>query len=123
MFFDSLEKVPKGLCVCVFDGTDRLQHAFWRDIDPEHPAHETAHAGRNVIEDLYKRMDDLVARTLRKCDDEKTLFMIISDHGFNTFRYGIDLNRWLEQEGYLVMKEGGRDGKYLTGIDWSRTKA
>ena len=123
MFFDSLEKVPNGLCVCVFDGTDRLQHAFWRDIDPEHPAHDASCADRNVIEDLYKRMDDLVARTLKKCDDDKTLFMIISDHGFNTFRYGIDLNRWLEQEGYLAMKEGGRGGKYLAGIDWSKTQA
>jgi predicted AlkP superfamily phosphohydrolase/phosphomutase len=123
MFFDSLEKVSRGLCVCVFDGTDRLQHAFWRDIDPGHPAHDTSRKERNVIEDLYKRMDDLTARTLKKCDDGKTLFLIVSDHGFNTFRYGIDLNRWLEQEGYLAMKEGERGGKYLEGIDWSETKA
>src|SRR5205085_9626379 len=34
MFFDGLEKIRRGLCVCVFDGTDRLQHTFWRDIDP-----------------------------------------------------------------------------------------
>ena len=33
MFFDALDKVPRGLVVCVFDGTDRLQHTFWRDID------------------------------------------------------------------------------------------
>ena len=28
MFFDSLDKVRCGLCVVVFDGTDRLQHMF-----------------------------------------------------------------------------------------------
>jgi predicted AlkP superfamily phosphohydrolase/phosphomutase len=123
MFFDSLEKVPKGLCTCVFDGTDRLQHAFWRDIDPDHPAHDASCEGRSVIEDLYKRMDNLVARTLQKCDDDKTMLMIISDHGFNSFRYGIDLNRWLEENGYLTLKEHDHSGKYLTGIDWSRTKA
>ncbi len=33
MFFDCLDKVKRGLCVCVFDGTDRLQHTFWRDTD------------------------------------------------------------------------------------------
>jgi hypothetical protein len=38
MFFDAMDKVPRGLCVCVFDGTDRLQHTFWRDIDERHPA-------------------------------------------------------------------------------------
>ena len=38
MFFDALDKVPRGLIACVFDGTDRLQHTFWRDIDERHPA-------------------------------------------------------------------------------------
>ncbi len=38
MFFDGLDKVPQGLCVCVFDGSDRLQHMFWRYLDPQHPA-------------------------------------------------------------------------------------
>ena len=38
MFLDALDKVPRGLVACVFDGTDRLQHTFWRDIDETHPA-------------------------------------------------------------------------------------
>src|SRR5208283_4581393 len=33
MFFDCLDKVKRGLCVCVFDGTDRLQHTFWRELE------------------------------------------------------------------------------------------
>jgi predicted AlkP superfamily phosphohydrolase/phosphomutase len=122
MFFDSIEKVPKGLCVCVFDGTDRLQHAFWRDIDPEHPAYEEKNNGRKVIEALYQRMDKLVAKTLKKCDD-KTLFLVVSDHGFNSFRYGIDLNYWLMENGYLHLKDDASDGKYLAAVDWTRTKA
>lgn len=123
MFFDSLEKVSKGLCVCVFDGTDRLQHTFWRDVDPEHPAHDPSSNGRNVIEELYKSMDRLVAKTIKQCNQKDTLLMVISDHGFNSFRYGVDLNRWLEENGYLALKNGDRGGKYLTAIDWSRTRA
>ncbi len=125
MFFDSLDKVRQGLCVCVFDGTDRLQHTFWRDIDMQHPARKLREqpAGRNVIEELYKRMDNLVARTMAKCNDKDTVFMIISDHGFNTFRHGIDLNRWLEENGYLKLKEENRNAKNLSNIDWSQTKA
>jgi predicted AlkP superfamily phosphohydrolase/phosphomutase len=99
MFFDSLDKVRQGLCVCVFDGTDRIQHTFWRDIDSEHPARSGQEAGRNAIEELYKRMDALVARTMERCQEKDTVLMIISDHGFNTFRYGVDLNRWLEEQG------------------------
>lgn len=123
MFFDSLEKVSRGLCVCVFDGTDRLQHAFWRDIDEKHPARDASSENRNAIEDLYVRMDGLLARTMEKCKDPGTLLMVISDHGFTSFRYGVDLNRWLEENGYLVLKDNDREAKYLRAIDWSKTKA
>jgi predicted AlkP superfamily phosphohydrolase/phosphomutase len=125
MFFDSLDKVKQGLCVCVFDGTDRIQHTFWRDIDAEHPARRERgeNKGRNAIEQLYKRMDALVARTLERCRGKDTVLMIISDHGFNTFRYGVDLNRWLEENGYLKVKDGEREGKYLSAVDWSQTRA
>lgn len=125
MFFDALEKVPEGLCVCVFDGTDRMQHMFWRYLDPEHPARPAtvSTALGAVIDDLYVRMDDLVGRTVAACNGSDTLLMVLSDHGFNTFRRGVDLNRWLEEQGYLVVDETRRDEQYLTGIDWSRTRA
>lgn len=125
MFFDALDKVRRGLCVVVFDGTDRLQHVFWRDIDATHPARNVhpVPEGRNVIEDLYKSMDELVGRTIAKCRGEDTLLMVISDHGFNGFRRGLDLNRWLEENGYLTLHEGRRDEEFLAGVDWSRTRA
>ncbi len=123
MFFDSLDKVKQGLCVCVFDGTDRIQHTFWRDIDKEHPARREQTPEKNVIAELYERMDVLVGKTLAKCENKDTVLMIISDHGFNTFRRGVDLNRWLEENGYLKLKEDGRDKKYLAGIDFSQTRA
>ena len=125
MFFDALDKVKRGLCVCVFDGTDRIQHTFWRDLDPQHPARLNAvqQDRRHVIEDLYRRMDDLVGRALAKCRHKDTVLMIVSDHGFSTFRRGVDLNRWLEENGYLKVQEGRRDEKHLVGIDWSQTRA
>lgn len=125
MFFDGLEKVPQGLCVCVFDGTDRMQHMFWRYLDEQHPARpaEVPAAFRTAIEDLYGRMDQLVGRTMAKCKGDDTLLMVLSDHGFNTFRRGIDLNRWLEENGYLVVDDARRGEEHLGGIDWSRTQA
>lgn len=125
MFFDSLDKVRQGVCVCVFDGTDRMQHMFWRYLDEEHPARpkEVPSAFGRVIEDLYRRMDDLVGRTVAKCGDDGTLLMVLSDHGFNTFRRGIDLNRWLEENGYLVVDDQRRNEEHLGGVDWSRTRA
>jgi predicted AlkP superfamily phosphohydrolase/phosphomutase len=125
MFFDALDKVPRGLVACVFDGTDRLQHTFWRHIDEEHPAHSAEARGKqgDVIEDLYRRMDDLVGRTVARCRRQDTLLLVISDHGFNSFRRGIDLNRWLEENGYLYVHADKRGQEYLGGVDWSRTRA
>jgi predicted AlkP superfamily phosphohydrolase/phosphomutase len=125
MFFDSLDKVPRGLCVVVFDGSDRLQHMFWRDIDPTHPARaeHPVPEGRDFIDELYRRMDDLVGRTMARCRREDTLLLVISDHGFNGFRRGLDLNRWLEENGYLAFHEGRRGEEFLAGVDWSRTRA
>jgi predicted AlkP superfamily phosphohydrolase/phosphomutase len=125
MFFDALDKVKQGLCVCVFDGTDRIQHTFWRDIDKEHPANreQEQRPKRNIIEELYKRMDALVGKTVTKCKGKDTILMIISDHGFNTFRHGVDLNRWLEKNGYLKVKDNDRDKKHLEAVNWSQTRA
>jgi predicted AlkP superfamily phosphohydrolase/phosphomutase len=125
MFFDALDKVSRGLCVCVFDGSDRMQHMFWRYHDKQHPARPAKVPARcaNAIEDLYKRMDDLVGRTVAKCENNDTLLMVLSDHGFTTFRRGIDLNRWLEEKGYLIVDDKRRGDEYLTGVDWSRTRA
>jgi predicted AlkP superfamily phosphohydrolase/phosphomutase len=125
MFFDALDKVPRGLCVVVFDGSDRMQHMFWRDIDPTHPARSEhpVPEGRNHIEDYYRSMDDLVGRTAARLSREDNLLLVLSDHGFNGFRRGLDLNRWLEENGYLTLYEGRRHEEFLAGVDWSRTRA
>jgi predicted AlkP superfamily phosphohydrolase/phosphomutase len=125
MFFDGLDKVQRGLCVCVFDGTDRMQHMFWRYLDDTHPARpkEVSDKQRQVIEDLYRRMDDLVGRTMARCQATDSLLMVISDHGFNSFRRGIDLNRWLEENGYLKVDDARRLEEHLGGVDWSQTRA
>ena len=67
MFFDCLDKVKHGLCAVVFDGTDRIQHTFWRDTDAPLPApgDEAAQKPHRVLEDLYLRMDALVGARRR----------------------------------------------------------
>ena len=125
MFFDAVDNISRGLCVCVFDGTDRVQHSFWRQLDPEHPAHRGSYqpAAEPEIEKIYRNADRILGETMKKCRDRNTLLMVISDHGFNSFRYGIDLNRWLEENGYLSLAENGRGRKNLAGVDWSKTRA
>ncbi len=125
MFFSALDRLKKGALVCVFDGTDRIQHMFWRYTESGHPAaagiEDPEHG--NAIEELYKHNDALVGRVVEKLE-EGDLLMVLSDHGFASFRRGVNLNRWLLDNGYLHLKEG-TDGssEWLRDVDWSRTKA
>lgn len=126
MLFDALRNVKRGLTVCVFDGPDRIQHMFWRFLDDKHPAlrDEQRASHRDVIREMYRRMDDLVGRALAKIDRRAVVF-VMSDHGFKPFRRGVDLNAWLRDNGYLSLKDGKKVGStvYLGDIDWSKTRA
>ncbi len=132
MLFASLDRLRKGSVVCVFDATDRIQHMFWRYLEDGHPAARTAptdEGGRaggahaDAIEDLYRHNDAMVGR-IRERLGEGDRLMVISDHGFTSFRRGINLNAWLHEQGYLHLKEGGSgEGEWLREIDWARTKA
>ena len=76
-----------------------------------------------VIQDLYDRMDTLVGRVMQQIDDQ-TLLLVISDHGFKSFNRCMNLNAWLHQNGYLVLKDGKREsGDWFEDVAWSRTRA
>jgi predicted AlkP superfamily phosphohydrolase/phosphomutase len=125
VFFDALAKTPQGVCVCVFDITDRVQHMFWRDMVEQHPARKSnpTDSGRTVIEDMYRRMDALLGRVFEQVDG-KTLVIVLSDHGFKSFERSVNLNSWLAANGYLALKDGARESAdWYAGVDWSRTRA
>jgi len=125
MLFQALETTRKGLCVCVFDTTDRIQHMFFRCLDESHPANQGKEVEKykQVIEDLYMRMDQLVGRVLERVD-ERTVLLVMSDHGFTQFRRGVNINTWLYQNGYLTLKDGKTtSGDWFKDVDWEKTKA
>ena len=125
MLFDALEKTKQGLCTCVFDTTDRVQHMFWRYLEEDHPAARNVPQDKrpNVIPELYQRMDRLIGRVMEQIDDD-TLLLIISDHGFKSFARCMNLNAWLHQNGYLALKDAKTEsGDWFEDVDWSRTRA
>ncbi|HEU4929627.1 MAG TPA: alkaline phosphatase family protein, partial [Candidatus Krumholzibacteria bacterium] len=124
MWSHTLTRLRSGLAVCVFDISDRLQHMFFRYLEPDHPANRGRDVTRHApaVETMYKRMDALVGETMRHAD-RKTALFVISDHGFKSFRRGVNLNAWLEREGLLVTRDNAAPGEYLNAVDWSRTRA
>ncbi len=125
MFFAALARLRQGALVCVFDATDRIQHMFWRYLEDDHPAgrgrDQAPH--RNAVEELYRHNDALVGRVMEQLQDGDVL-MVLSDHGFCSFRRGVNLNAWFLRHGYLALREGA-DGsaEWLRHVDWSRTRA
>jgi predicted AlkP superfamily phosphohydrolase/phosphomutase len=123
MFRNALEKTPRGVVACVFDTSDRVQHMFYRYVDPQYGSAESRDRFGTAIEDLYSRVDALVGLAAAHVDESTVLF-VLSDHGFCSFRRGVNLNTWLLQNGYLHLKDGASmGGAYFEGVDWSRTRA
>lgn len=134
VIFENLKRDDWDLFVAAIETTDRVSHMFFRLIDPKHPMYDKALADRygDAIEKIYRRADLLVGEIQEKLP-ENTTFMVMSDHGFHTFRRGVNLNTWLVQNGYMVFagqespKKGLDDlfgrGQFWEGVDWSRTRA
>ncbi len=128
MTFFELDRLTEGLFFVVFDTPDRVQHMFWRFRDPEHPYFDPDQAPELArhIEEHYRHYDPLLARVLNYVD-ENTLLVVLSDHGFNTFRRGVHTNTWLYENGLLALKNGKKPdeelGTEFTEVDWSKTYA
>jgi predicted AlkP superfamily phosphohydrolase/phosphomutase len=111
-----------------FGFLDQMSHVMWRAKDAEHPAHNPYRDApyMKVIDDLYVEVDEIVGETLARLDEtggDATL-IVMSDHGFTSWTRAFSLNAWLEQKGYLAVRDTGRrDLDFLMNIDWSRTQA
>lgn len=127
MLFTELDRFEEGFLFCLFDTPDRIQHMFWRFGEPDHPANHGSVDPRwaGVIEDHYRRCDEVVGRALEAAGD--ALVIVLSDHGFTSFQRGVHLNAWLRANGFLTLKPGvepGHEaGEFFRQVDWSRTRA
>ncbi|MGH9469173.1 MAG: alkaline phosphatase family protein [Terriglobia bacterium] len=133
---DALKNDPPSLLVSVFTATDSVSHMFWRLIDPEHPRYDPELAAKygDAILRVYERMDQIVGEVEKTMRPGATL-MIVSDHGFHTWRKGFNTNTWLVENGYMVLKNPNPgasnyslqdlfdQGSFFPNVYWSRTKA
>ncbi|NOY89985.1 MAG: hypothetical protein GXP55_02160 [Deltaproteobacteria bacterium] len=126
MLDDALRRDDWRLLTWVSTSTDRVAHMFYRLIDPEHPRYDAALAARygDAIEREYRRMDETVGHVLEQLRPADTL-LIISDHGFHDYRWGLHVNQWLRQRGLLTLRGGAESSprEFLLDVDWSQTKA
>lgn len=131
-----MEEDRTELTAVVLDGPDKIQHLFWRYVDPD------AHAGepgpetdriRELCIDFYRKMDDNIRRMVETAGPD-TNVIITSDHGFGPTTEIFYINQWLADHGYLTWSKSAlADAKgqltsdkirdHLGMIDWRKTKA
>ncbi|MBI4166150.1 MAG: alkaline phosphatase family protein, partial [Acidobacteria bacterium] len=97
---EELKNDPPSLLVSVFTATDSVSHMFYRLLDPEHPRYDPELAARHgdAIQQSYMRMDRIVGEVLAAMRPGGTL-LIVSDHGFHSWRKGFNTNTWLVENG------------------------
>ena len=112
--------------MAVFVAPDRLQHAFWKYLDPGAPEFGLAEAEffRSAFERCYRRLDDLIGELLQGSSEDTTI-MVVSDHGFGPLYKDVYLNRWLIDHSFLRLKEPSPDkgSAFFDSVGWSQTKA
>lgn len=134
--FEGFLKDDNDLLIQQFEFTDRVAHVFWRFYDPEHPAYDPVLAAKwsDSLLKSYQIMDQIVGEAMVAADKENAALIVLSDHGFATWRRSINYNTWLVQNGYLGLKTGVQpkernlevlfdQGQFWENVDWSKTRA
>ncbi len=136
----------------VFGTLDRMAHLMYREMDPDHPLYDADYASTpaeafggtfplsEAVKVWYQQMDVVVGKMMERMDrgdfGSDPLLLIVSDHGFQSFRRMVNLNNLLHDFGFLAFKpdEDGsdrsvedvfadRETDLLRFIDWERTRA
>ena len=105
-FFYLMDHKPWDFFMGVFILAERLQHFFWKYMDPDCGLYGSAMANRlrGNITDCYRLMDDFLGRLLDRLTPD-TLLLIMSDHGFGPTDAWFNVSAWLEAQGLLRMRK------------------
>ena len=100
----TMELEPDLSLLCVdFMSSDHAGHLGYNRLDPQHPAHDPARAGDELVR-VYEAVDracgELIDAARERWDEEPTV-VVLSDHGMKPIYWTFHTNRWLEENGHL----------------------
>lgn len=105
-----LENEDPDLFALVFRGVDLTSHRAWCYQDEpwakKHP--EESQRRGHLVRFMYEQVDACLGRLIDKAEqmDGQVLIGLGSDHGFGPITHRFYLNKWLVDNGYLVLKKG-----------------
>lgn len=93
--------------MAVVSGTDAIQHVMWRFLDPTCNQYDPRKSQRFRGEVLryFQHVDRYLGQIVSHLDDD-TVLLLTSDHGFGPLNKWFQVNTWLLQEGFIVLKPG-----------------
>jgi predicted AlkP superfamily phosphohydrolase/phosphomutase len=144
-----LEADPVDMLFTVMEAPDRLQHVYYRYLDPSDELYDSADGRRlrPTVLECFAELDEIVGLLNDYASDGGVI--VCSDHGFTAWEVSVHLNSLLEQWGYLKLKPQAKamqtslarrmvpvakrvlprklardvKGKTFGAIDWSQTRA
>jgi predicted AlkP superfamily phosphohydrolase/phosphomutase len=119
-----LDEFGEGLTFFYFSSVDMGCHMIWHFTDDRHPFHHRDELLKDGMKILYEEIDEVVGAAMKVIDDDTTL-IVMSDHGFAPFYWGVNLNSWLVEKGYTVLRKPQEQGRhrFYRNVDWTRTRA
>jgi predicted AlkP superfamily phosphohydrolase/phosphomutase len=124
------------LLVQYFEFPDRVAHVLWRLLDPKHPAYDAVLAAKwgDGLLRSYQLMDAIAGDAMKAAVEHHAALIVLSDHGFSSWRRSVNYNTWLVQNGYLAVKAGVQQktrnleilfdqGQFWENVDWTRSRA
>jgi predicted AlkP superfamily phosphohydrolase/phosphomutase len=107
---DTLDRFKGGFLFFYFSEVDQNSHVLWGRHDDE-------------LLKTYQTVDRDIGMVMDR--DPKSTIIVMSDHGFASFDYAVNLNTWLYQEGFLslIPSMDSNADDTLANVDWSKTKA
>jgi predicted AlkP superfamily phosphohydrolase/phosphomutase len=91
------ERFDPELLFVVFMSADHIHHLCWPEWERDGAA--------SPVADVYRLLDDAVGDLLAAAGSERDV-LVVSDHGGGSLEGVVNLNAWLEREGYFAYAEG-----------------
>ena len=111
----------RGFLGFKFDALNQLQQQFWNDRSI---GKETDKIVLNkVVVDYYEQKDLFLQQIIAKVDD-RTILLIVSNHGISSSERSVHLNNWLVEQGFmhLTTEVKSRETHFFNGVDWDTTR-
>jgi predicted AlkP superfamily phosphohydrolase/phosphomutase len=105
-------------------GLDRLHHGFFRDGDPENRQYQSGKLDEETIRGYYLYLDEELGKIFEVMDED-TAILVMSCYGAQKLKDDFCMNKWLVQEGLLVLNQYPQEITPFAKLDvnWEQTRA